>query len=60
MQCNATTLVQRQNIQVNPKTQAELEQRWLGIQHLKNKIQSTVSADSDIALIQVAGDQHAR
>lgn len=60
MEFSATVLLERQSILVNPKTQAELEQRWEGIQALKKEVQSTAKNDFDISLVNTAGGDHVK
>ena len=55
MELSATVLLERQSISVNSKTQVELEQRWEGIQALKNNVKSTARNDYDMSLVNTAG-----
>ena len=58
MELSATVLLERQSISVNSKTQVELEQRWEGIQALKNNVKSTARNDYDMRLVNTAGGDH--
>lgn len=58
MELSATVLLERQSISVNSKTQVELEQRWEGIQALKNNVKSTAINDYDMSLVNTAGGDH--
>lgn len=60
MKLSASVLLEHQSIQVNPTTQAELEQHWEGIQMLKQQVQSTGKNEDEICLINTAGADHAQ
>lgn len=60
MDISATKILGQLNIPVNPKTQAELEQRWQGIKTLKKTVQTQTKNDHDICVTNTAGGDHVK
>ncbi|MFW1802153.1 hypothetical protein ACG9YX_19280 [Acinetobacter nematophilus] len=60
MDISATKILEQLDIPVNPKTQAELEQRWKGIKTLKKTVRTQIKNDNDICIINTAGGDHVK
>lgn len=58
MSYSVKNLLAQKHVNINPKTEKEVEARWKAIQELRAKIDSKNLADASICLVNTAGKNH--